>query len=76
VEELTGEVVELTGVALELATAWETLNVEPIEDSKRSLRNGVTVKVYAPENTFPEGTEVVIEAITKKAELEKVKDQL
>jgi hypothetical protein len=34
------------------------------------------VKVYAPENTFPEGTEVVIEPITKKVELEKVKDQL
>jgi hypothetical protein len=34
------------------------------------------VKVYVPENTFPDGTKAVIEAITKKAELDKVKDQL
>jgi len=60
----------------ELDIAWLTLNAEPIEKSERSRRNGVTVKVYAPENTFPEGTKAVIEAITSKSDLNKVKDQL
>ena len=72
-EILTGNIENLTWTALELATARETLNSDPIEKSE--TYNKVTVNVLAPVNTFPEGTKLLIEAI-KWTQLEEVRQQI
>jgi hypothetical protein len=65
---------ELTGLALELSTAWETLNVEPITKAERY--NRVTVNVEAPAGTFPEGTYANIRPIVSTVRLGEIKEQI
>jgi hypothetical protein len=65
---------EFTGAALEIETAWETLNVETITKSERY--NKVTVNVEAPAGTFPEGTYANIRAIVSETRLDEIKEQI
>jgi len=60
--------------AFELATARETLNVEPITKSERY--NKVTVNVEAPAETFPEGTYASIRPIVSETRLDEIKWQI
>ena len=68
------KVEELTWVALELATAWETLNVKPI--TKADRYNKVSVNVEAPVGTFPEGTYANIRPIVSTEKLDEIKGQI
>ena len=58
----------------ELAKIWETLNEDRI--TWLWIFKNVIVNVEAPENSFPEWTELRITPITAKAQMEEIKEQL
>ena len=73
-EFLNWDVEELIWADLELTTARETVNVEPIIEVWRW--NNVTVNVEAPAGTFPEGTYANIRPIVSTTKLDEIKGQI